>query len=92
MITPWQFALLNTYFCVLVNNVYYVLFFQEVLIKLADGHYTLIPPNAAKRFKVVSNPLYLKFDFVIKAKLELTVIWNKNMNAHISITRLSKVR
>ncbi|XP_055505925.1 mucin-6-like [Leucoraja erinacea] len=66
------------------------IYLEEVLIKLADGHYTLIPPNAAKRFKVVSNPLYLKFDFVIKAKLELTVIWNKNMNAHISITRLSK--
>ncbi|XP_078271725.1 mucin-6-like [Rhinoraja longicauda] len=66
------------------------IYLEEVLIKLADGHYTLIPPNAVKHFKVVSNPLYLKFDFVIKAKLELTVIWNKNMNAHISITRLSK--
>ncbi|XP_059832338.1 mucin-6-like [Hypanus sabinus] len=68
------------------------IFLEEILIKLADGQYTLTPPNAVRHFKVVRNPLYLKFDFVIKAKLELTVIWNKNMNAYISITRLYEVK
>ncbi|XP_038661963.1 mucin-6-like [Scyliorhinus canicula] len=66
------------------------IYFKDILIKLTDGHYQITPPNAARRLKVVSNPLYLKFDLSINAKLELTIIWNKNMNAYISITRLSE--
>ncbi|XP_078077488.1 mucin-6-like [Mustelus asterias] len=65
-------------------------YFKDTLIKLTDGHYQITPPNAARRLKVVSNPLYLKFDLRINEKFELTIIWNKNMNAYISITRLSE--
>ncbi|XP_067850396.1 mucin-6-like, partial [Heptranchias perlo] len=65
-------------------------YFEDFLIKLTDGHYKLTPPNAVERFKVINNPLYLKFDLRISGKLELTLIWNKNMNAYISITKLSE--
>ncbi|XP_078405719.1 mucin-6-like [Cetorhinus maximus] len=67
------------------------IYFKDILIKLTDGHYQVTPPNAARRLKVINNPLYLKFDLRINAKLELTIIWNKNMNAYISITRLSEL-
>ncbi|XP_048463234.1 mucin-6-like [Rhincodon typus] len=63
---------------------------QDILIKLTNGHYQITPPNAARGLKVINNPLYLKFDLKISSKLELTIIWNKNMNAYISITRLSE--
>ncbi|XP_059508203.1 mucin-6-like [Stegostoma tigrinum] len=66
------------------------IYFQDTLIKLTNGHYQITPPNAARGLKVINNPLYLKFDLKISSKLELTIIWNKNMNAYISITRLSE--
>ncbi|XP_043562378.1 mucin-6-like, partial [Chiloscyllium plagiosum] len=63
---------------------------QDTLIKLTNGHYQITPPNTARGLKVISNPLYLKFDLKISSILELTIIWNRNMNAYISITRLSE--
>ncbi|XP_042197479.1 mucin-6-like [Callorhinchus milii] len=48
------------------------------------------PQSAANRFKVYNNPLYLKFEFTMPGKLELIIIWNKNMNAYITITRISE--
>ncbi|XP_072448973.1 mucin-6-like [Chiloscyllium punctatum] len=62
----------------------------DSLIKLTNGHYQITPPNTARGLKVISNPLYLKFDLKISSMLELTIIWNRNMNAYISITRLSE--
>ncbi|GCC17060.1 hypothetical protein chiPu_0020468 [Chiloscyllium punctatum] len=67
------------------------IYFQDSLIKLTNGHYQITPPNTARGLKVISNPLYLKFDLKISSMLELTIIWNRNMNAYISITRLSEV-
>uniref|UniRef100_A0A4W3HIR1 VWFD domain-containing protein n=1 Tax=Callorhinchus milii TaxID=7868 RepID=A0A4W3HIR1_CALMI len=66
------------------------IYFEDYLIKLTDGHYRATPQSAANRFKVYNNPLYLKFEFTMPGKLELIIIWNKNMNAYITITRISE--
>ncbi|XP_067850393.1 mucin-6-like [Heptranchias perlo] len=64
---------------------------KDFLIKMTDGTYKVIPENAAGKFTVVHNQMYLIFYFVNTESFQLIVTWNLKMNTYIQIAGPSKL-
>ncbi|XP_038661960.1 mucin-6-like [Scyliorhinus canicula] len=61
------------------------IYYQDILIKMTDGTYKVIPENATDQFTVVHNQMYLMFSFGNLESLQLIVTWNLKMNTYIQI-------
>ncbi|XP_007909249.1 mucin-6 [Callorhinchus milii] len=67
------------------------IYIGDVLIQMTDGTYKVTPETQTNSFHISVNPMYLSFEATISGSHILSILWNKNTNAFIQITRQSQL-
>ncbi|XP_048401928.2 mucin-6-like [Stegostoma tigrinum] len=67
------------------------IYIGDVLIEMRDATYQITPENAADKFNIQINPLYVSLEVVIPGDHLLQMLWNKNTNTFIRFTRMQQL-